>query len=159
MRLPCTRFAAGRSDLLVAQRLAAAFADALRGENFDDIGAVCHGFLDKLPDLLGSETRIRELVDRGQEPRPGKPPARDRSAQRHVARSADALHGGEPRHQHGIGVLGAGQRLLGRRLAGIRRPAVLAEVFADVDMRVDHPRQHREPRKVVGRMLCPVAEP
>ena len=47
------RLAAGGEDLLVAQRLPAALADALGGENLDHVGAVGDGLPDMLPDLIG----------------------------------------------------------------------------------------------------------
>src|SRR5207302_5011601 len=67
------------------------------------------------------------LIDRSEEPRPGNLSARDGVAQRHVDGLADALHGGETRHQHRIGVRGGRQRRVGRRFAGVGGTTVLAE--------------------------------
>jgi hypothetical protein len=70
------RLAAGGENLLVAERLPAALADAFGGENLDNVGAVGavgHGLADMRSNLLDREARVRQRGGRGQQPRPGKP--------------------------------------------------------------------------------------
>jgi hypothetical protein len=149
-RLPCLGLAASSQDLLVAQRLSAALADALGGEDLDHIGTVGDGLPDVLPDLIWGHVRLPDWGDRRQQPRAWNLAARNRVAQRHVARRTDALHGGEARHQHGMGVLRGVKRLLGRCLAKGSGPAVLAEMRADVDMGIDQSGEQGEAGEIIG---------
>ena len=90
------------SSLIV---LAAALADALRGEELDQVGAardelahlVAH--LLRRPDVLVERTRSRSAAAG-----PGSS-ARDGLAQLEVGRRADALHGREAGHQRDVRVL------------------------------------------------------
>ena len=99
---------------------------------------------DLLADLIGRPLRVRDLPERRQDARARQHAAIDRIAQHLVRRRADALHGREAGHQRDVGILGAVERGL---LGGLR-PAVIAalvvEVPADVDVRVDEAGQQRE---------------
>ncbi len=126
-------------------RLRAALADALRGEDLDEVGALRLLLADVgAKRLLDVARALVHRAERRQDARPGQLAAGDGVAQVLVARGAGALHGGEAVHQRDVGVLGARQRHLGRRLALVLRPAVLAEVVADVDVDVDQPGHQRD---------------
>jgi hypothetical protein len=99
------RFVARSVDLRVAQGLAAALADAFRCKDLDQIRAVGHRFSDELPNLIGGQIRVDQLVDGGQKARAGQSPL-DCSPQRDIPRRADALNGRESGHQHRVGHLG-----------------------------------------------------
>src|SRR5262245_52476267 len=86
--------AAASEDLLVAQRLAAALADALGGKDLDDVGAIVDSLANVLPDLLNRHAGVADRGDRRQQPGSGYFSPGNRIAQRHVTRGADALHGG-----------------------------------------------------------------
>ena len=139
-----TRFAARRIDLLLRQRRHAAVADARRREDLDQVGAFGLQLADLLADLIGRPLRIRDLAERRQDARAGQHAAVDRIAQHLVRHRADALHGREAGHQRDVGVLGP----IERGLLGGLRPAVIAalvvEMPADVDVRVDEAGQQRE---------------
>ena len=142
------RFAARGIDLFLRQRRHAAVADAGRREDLDQVGAVGLLLADVFADLIGRPLRVRDLAERRQDARPGQHAAIDRIAQRLVGQRADALHGREAGHQRDVGVLGAVERgLLGRLGPGVIA-ALVVEVPADVDVRVDEAGQQREVAEV-----------
>ena len=141
---------AGGEDLRVGERLAAALADGFAGEDLDHVGAVGGGLADVLPDLIGREGGVVERCGRGEEARAGQLSARDRRAQGEIGGGADALHGGEARHQQGVGGLGIVERAFGRRIAGAGEAAVGAEMADDVDVGVDQAGKDGEALEVVG---------
>src|SRR5262245_8242662 len=151
--------AAGREDLIVAQGLAAALADALGGKDLDDVGAIGDSLADVLPDLRYRHALLADRRHRRQQPGSGYLPPGNRIAQRQVARGADALHGGESRHQHHVRILDAIDRLLDRRLAWRHRAAGAAEVCTDMDVRIDQAGKQRELRQVVARARTTALDP
>src|SRR5260370_393924 len=117
--------------------------------NLASFAAMCRGVGDLGGALVERQAGGGERGNGGQRPRAGQPPAGDGVAQRHVARSPDALHCREARHQHGIGVRSAVKRRFGRGLARGRGTAVLAEMRPDVNVRIDHAGEDGEPREIV----------
>ena len=146
---------ARRLDLLVGHRLRTALAAALRREQLHEIRAVGFEFLDERADLIGRAGVFVDRTDRRQQPRSRQDAARDRRADLHVERRAEALHGGEAGGQRGVGVFGLVHGRLRRRLAAGRRAAVGTEMGIEVHVRVDQARKDRDVAQVVGRTRAP----
>ena len=144
------RLAAGRRQLRIGHRLRAALANALRGEDLDQVRARLFLFPHVLTQLIRRAGALVHRAERRQDARAGQHAARDRVAKLLVAGGADALHGREAVHQRHPRVLGGEERHLRGRLAAILRAPVLAEVIADVDVHVDEPGHQRDVAEVVG---------
>ena len=151
-RSPCARGLAARGvELRLRQRRHAAVADAGRGEDLDQVGAVGLELPHLAADLVGRQLGVGNLAERARAAAgPGMTPRASASRSGLSDGRADALHGGEAGHQRDVGVLGAVERGLVGRLRPGRVAAVGVEVPADVHVRVDEAGQQREAGQVVG---------
>ena len=75
------RLAARRLQLIVGHRLLAAVADAGRGEDLHDVGAVGLELTHLLADLVGCPAALVQLADGGEDARPRQDAAGDCLAQ------------------------------------------------------------------------------
>ena len=135
----------------IGHRLRAAVADALRREDLDEVGAR-RLLLADVRAHLRRASPVRSFIEpsdvrmRG----PGSTPRAIASRSSLSLSGADALHGGEAVDQRHPAFSAANSAISAGRLALVLRPAVLAEVVADVDVGVDHARQQRDVAEVVG---------
>ena len=135
----CTRLTADRVELLLAQRRSAPYADALRREDLDDVGALLGELIDALPQLVGARVAATDRAQRCEDPGSGQETALDGVAELGVRRGADALHRGDAAHQRDPGILGGVEDRFLRSLFDGAAPELSGpvEVPLDVDVGVD----------------------
>ena len=154
------RFAAGRLQLFVAHRLLAAVADAGGGEDLDEVRARPSwrrgwpGGVDPASPARSDSPRppVRSLICRTDVRMrgPGRLSFSSARADLEVPGLADALDRREPVHDRDARVLDRRLEPIVGRLAGVVEAAVLAEVPADMDVRVDEAGQERVLRRDRG---------
>ena len=144
----CLGLAARRLNLRVGEGLSAAFANALAREDLDQVGAFGHLCAHPLAYLLGRLARVAEGAERRDDARAEHVAGFDRLAEVGVTRGADALDGGESRHDGRIRVPGRAVQPLCGSLAAVLGAAIGAEVRVDVDVRVDEAREDGVPGEV-----------
>src|SRR6185437_15049758 len=140
-------FAAGGAELVVVEGAAGAVADALGGEDLDQVGALLLVAPNRVPDLVGGPFGVGDGPNGGEDAGSGLGAGFDGLAQGQVAGRAHALHGGEAGEQGGAGVLG--DFLVGG--GAVLALAVLAvgpEVVGDVDVGVNPARHHHQAGEV-----------
>src|SRR5258708_2503714 len=142
------RLTAGGLDLLISHTLAAAVANALGGEQLDDIGAVGLHLADLFADLL---RRARGLVDssqRGEHAGTGNYACVDQIANLAIDRRSEALHGSKSGQEGGVRVArcvkSAQLRSLLTAASALVQAVLLIEMPSQVDVGVDPSRRGRE---------------
>src|SRR6476661_3443604 len=144
------RLIARGAYLRIGERLPTAFADALRRENLDDVGASRDHRPYPGADLRRGQLRVGELRDRREDAGPQEVPVPYAVAELHIRRRADALDGSESGSKRDFRVLARRDHAVELRLHLRGKATVVAEMGVDVDVRVDHPRHQRELLQVVG---------
>ena len=142
------RFAARGAELHIGHRFPAAVANALGGEDLDQIGPGLFRLSHVRANFLGTAGALVHGSERGEDAWAWQNAASDRVAQLFVGRRPDALDRREAVDERHPGILGAKKRRLAGRLVSRVGTAVL-EMTTDVDMHVDEAGQERAIAQVV----------
>ena len=142
------RFAAGCLELRVGHGLRAAFPNAFRGKELDEVRTLLFPLIDERAKLAGTSAVGRERLERGENARPRNRTAGDGVAEVFVVGRPRTLDRGEAGVEDVDCVVDAVEDRLEGRLTGTGQPAVV-EVPEDVLVRVDEAGRDRAVAQVV----------
>ncbi len=143
-------FAAGRVELLLRHGDGATFANALRGEDLDQVGALLFAVPDQLAQLGGVAASFGQRLERRQNARSGQDSARRRVPQVLVHQRPGALHSGETGVQRPHQVVGDVQDRLRLRLLAPGIAVLVVEMIGQMRVRVDPAGRYRQRAQIVS---------